>query len=188
MRRRRRMRTTRRRWWTQRTEEQREPLKREQQNKASMRGHAGLAACLMCAWAAWPSFDRDGPKDQGKSLAEAGSNASKIPAAIYRSAQGPGPESAPRSAFWVFFGICLGVPPGVFFGVLGSKKRQKALKKHSLGHSEPGPKSTPWGTFRPGALSSPVNGGRNRKAMRPRSRAVRQNHARRWGYEADLWI
>ena len=56
---------------------------------------------------------------------------------------GPGPESAPRSAFWAILGTCLGVP-----------QRQKALKKHSLGHSEAGaqncPKSTPGGTFRPG--------------------------------------
>ena len=40
-------------------------------------------------------------------------------------------------------------------GVLRPKKRPKDLKKHSSGHSEAGaqncPKSTPWGTFRPGA-------------------------------------
>ena len=40
-----------------------------------------------------------------------------IPAAIYRSAQAPGPESAPRSAFWVLWGTWLGVP----------KSTQKAL-------------------------------------------------------------
>ena len=54
-----------------------------------------------------------------------------------------------------------------FSAVLGPKKRQKALKKHSLGHSEAGAqncsKSTPWGTFRPGRLGTPANGGRNRK-------------------------
>ena len=56
----------------------------------------------------------------------------------------------------------------MFFDVFGSKKRQKPLKKHSLGHSEPGAKkhskSTPRGTFRPGPLGIPVkfNGGRDR--------------------------
>ena len=71
---------------------------------------------------------------------------------------GPGPESAPRSAFWAILGTCLGVPQRVLFecflAFFGPKKRQKALKKHSLGHSEAGaqncPKSTPGGTFRPG--------------------------------------
>ena len=38
-----------------------------------------------------------------------------IPAAIYRSAQGPGPESAPRSALRVILGTCLGVPQRVLF-------------------------------------------------------------------------
>ena len=45
-------------------------------------------------------------------------------------------------------------PQRVLFGIFRTKKRQKALKKHSLGHSEAGaqncPKSTPGGTFRPG--------------------------------------
>ena len=44
----------------------------------------------------------------------------------------------------------------------------KALKKHALGHSEPGAqkhsKSTPWGTFWPGPLTTPVNGGRERNS------------------------
>ena len=42
----------------------------------------------------------------------------------------------------------------------------KALKKHSVGHSEPGAqkhsKSTTWGTFRPGPLSTPVNSGKEK--------------------------
>ena len=71
---------------------------------------------------------------------------------------GPGPESAPRSAFWAILGTCLGVPQRVLFecslAFFRPEKRQKALKKHSLGHSEAGaqncPKSTPGGTFRPG--------------------------------------
>ena len=71
---------------------------------------------------------------------------------------GPGPESAPRSAFWAILGTCLGVPQRVLFecflAFFGPKKRQKTLKKHSLGHSEAGaqncPKSTSGGTFRPG--------------------------------------
>ena len=52
------------------------------------------------------------------------------------------PRSAPKSAF------------SVLFGILRPKKRQKALKKRSLGHSEAGaqncPKNTPGGTLRPG--------------------------------------
>ena len=76
---------------------------------------------------------------------------------------GPGPESAPRSAFWAILGTCLGVH----------------AKKHS--------KSTLWGTPRqvpkiaqkalrgalcgPGPKSTPVNGGRDRQgsltSMRP---------------------
>ena len=83
---------------------------------------------------------------------------------------GPGPESAPRSAFWAILGTCLGVPQRVlcecFLAFLGPKK----AKKHS--------KSTLWGTPRqvpkiaqkalrgalsgPGPKSTPVNGGRDR--------------------------
>ena len=88
-----------------------------------------------------------------------------ISAAIYRSAPGPGPESAPRSAFRAILGTCLGVPQRVLFECF-LKKGQKALKDHSLGRSEAGAqncsKSTPWGTFRPGPRSTPVNGGRDR--------------------------
>ena len=83
---------------------------------------------------------------------------------------GPGPESAPRSAFWAILGTCLGVPQRVLlsaFAFLGPKN----AKKHS--------KSTLWGTPRqvpkiaqkalrgalsgPGPKSTPVNGGRDRK-------------------------
>ena len=38
-----------------------------------------------------------------------------VPAAIYRSAPGPEPESAPRSAFWAILGTGLGVPQTVLF-------------------------------------------------------------------------
>ena len=99
----------------------------------------------------------------------------------------------------MLLGTRLGVPQRVLFecflAFLGLKKRQKALLKHSLGHSEPGaqkhskskvpkntqkarcPKtlkkqgaqkhsqSTPWGTFRPGPLGTPVNGGWDRKIV-----------------------
>ena len=58
-----------------------------------------------------------------------------IPAAIYRSAQGPGPESAPRSAF------------------RRSKRAQKTLKKHSLGTPSQVPKCTQ--KVLRGALSGP---------------------------------
>ena len=65
------------------------------------------------------------------------------------------PRSAPKSAF------------RVLFGVFWAQKCQKALKKHSLGHSEAGaqncPKSSPGGTLSgPGPKSTPVNGGRDR--------------------------
>ena len=58
-----------------------------------------------------------------------------IRAAIYRSAQGPGSESAPRSAFSVFLGTWLRVPQRVLFECF---------------------------PFRPGPLSTPVNGGPDR--------------------------
>ena len=68
-----------------------------------------------------------------------------------------------RRAFRIFF---------IFFcsgrgkGEPEAKKRQKTLRKHSFGRSEPGAqkhsKSSPGGTFRPGPLSTPVNGGWDR--------------------------
>ena len=86
-----------------------------------------------------------------------GDRAGKCPPECSLSAFGQLARSAPKSAFWVFF------------GVLGAKKCPKALKKHSLGHSERGAqkhsKSTPGGTFRPGPLSTPVNGGWDRNFL-----------------------
>ena len=86
---------------------------------------------------------------------------------------GPGPESAPRSAFWAILGTCLGVPQRVLFGSFLAFLGPKTAKKHS--------KSTLWGTPRqvpkiaqkalrgalsgPGPKSTPVNGGRDRKVM-----------------------
>ena len=98
------------------------------------------------------------------------SNKIAIPAAIYRSAPGPGPESAPRSVFLSNFGHLPRSAPRVLFecflAFFWPTKCQKTLKKHSSGHSEAGAqncsKSTPWGTFRPGPRSTPVNGGRDR--------------------------
>ena len=58
-----------------------------------------------------------------------------IPAAIYRSAPRPGPESAPLSAFSSNFGHLLFE---CFSAFSGPKKRQKALKKHSSGHCKAG--------------------------------------------------
>ena len=79
-----------------------------------------------------------------------GARAGKCPTVCFLSVFGPLAQSAQR----------------VLFGVFGPKQRQKPLKKHSLGHSEPEAqkhsKSTPWGTFRPGPLGTPVNGGRDR--------------------------
>ena len=54
-----------------------------------------------------------------------------IPAAIYRSGQLPGPESAPRSAFWVLSGS----PPKSAFRV---PLECLLLSLVSMGHSEPG--------------------------------------------------
>ena len=84
---------------------------------------------------------------------------------------GPGPESAPRSAFWAILGTCLGVPQRVLFECFLAFLGPKTAKKHS--------KSTLWGTPRqvakiaqkalrgalsgPGPKSTPVNGGRDRK-------------------------
>ena len=72
--------------------------------------------------------------------------------------QGPGPESAPRSAFLGDFGHLTPSAPKsafwVFLALLGLKKRQKA-QNHS--------KSTPGGTFRPGSLEHSCNGGQDRK-------------------------
>ena len=83
---------------------------------------------------------------------------------------GPGPESAPRSAFWAILGTCLGVPQRVLFECFLAFLGPKNAKKHS--------KSTLWGTPRqvpkiaqkalrgalsgPGPKSTPVNGGRDR--------------------------
>ena len=78
-----------------------------------------------------------------------------IPAAIYRSAQGPGPESAPRSAVWVIGAPGSECPTKCFLSAfwnsrfLGPKvpkntrkalfgalraRCPKSLKKHSVGH------------------------------------------------------
>ena len=86
---------------------------------------------------------------------------------------GPGPESAPRSAFWAILGTCLGVPQRVLFECFLAFFGPKNDKKHS--------KSTLWGTPRqvpkiaqkalrgalsgPGPKSTPVNGGRDRNAI-----------------------
>ena len=61
-----------------------------------------------------------------------------IRAAIYRSAQGPGPESAPRSAFSVFLGTWPRVPQRVPFECFLAFFSPKNAKKHSKG--------TLWGT------------------------------------------
>ena len=87
-----------------------------------------------------------------------------IAADIYRSAQGSRLESALHSAFQVLWALASECPKECFlsvFGVFCPKKGPKTLKEHSLGHSEPGAQkhssSTPWGTFRPGPLGTPVN-------------------------------
>ena len=68
----------------------------------------------------------------------------------------PGSE-CPKESFWRCF----------FFAFFELEKRQKVLKKHSLGHFESGAqkhsKSTLRGTFQAGPLSTLANGGRDRK-------------------------
>ena len=86
---------------------------------------------------------------------------------------GPGPESAPRSAFWAILGTCLGVPQRVLFecflAFLGPKNAKKHSKSTLWGHSEAGaqncPKSTPGALSGPGPKSTPVNGGRDRNPL-----------------------
>ena len=81
--------------------------------------------------------------------------------------RGPGlkvPHGVLFEQFWAPASEC---PKEWFLAFFGGQKRQKALKKHSLGHSEAGAqncsKGTPWSTFRPGPRGTPVNGGRDRK-------------------------
>ena len=93
--------------------------------------------------------------DPSRHLQEcSGAWAGKCPTECFLSVFGRLARSAPKSAFWVLFGVFL------------PQKRQKALKKHSQGHSEPGAqkhsKRTPWGTFQPRPLSTPVNVTRSR--------------------------
>ena len=59
---------------------------------------------------------------------------------------------------------------------------KKAVEKHSLGHSEAGAQnhstSTPWGTFWPGPLSTPVNG---------QDRNLRAQRLKKWTFFIFLW-
>ena len=82
-----------------------------------------------------------------------------IPATIHRSAQEPSLESALRNAFWAILGTWLGVPTECFLECFlallepkkcqeaRAQKRQKPLKKHSVGHSEPGAQKHSVGHF-----------------------------------------
>ena len=88
--------------------------------------------------------------DPGRNVEECPeARAWKCPTEGFLSAFGHLARSAPKSVSWVFSGTF-------------------ALKQHSLGHSEPDAqkhsKSTPWGTFRPGPLGTPVSGGRDRNS------------------------
>ena len=80
--------------------------------------------------------------------------------------RGPGRKVPHGVLFGQFLGTCLGVPQRVLFDCFFGVFWAQSAKKHSLGHSEAGaqncPKRTPWGTFRPGPRSTPVNGGRDR--------------------------
>ena len=76
-----------------------------------------------------------------------------IPAAIYRSAQGPGPESAPGVLFEWFWAPGSECPKECFECFLAffcPQKRQKALKKHSKARCPKNTQKALWG-----ALSGP---------------------------------
>ena len=83
---------------------------------------------------------------------------------------GPGPESAPRSAFWAILGTCLRVPQRVLFecflAFLGPKKAKKHSKSTRLGTPRQVPKiaqkALRGALSGPGPKSTPVNGGRDR--------------------------
>ena len=74
-----------------------------------------------------------------------------ILAALYRSAQGPGPASAPTECFLSAFVHLARSAQRVFFGTFGAQDASKSAKEHS--------KSTFW----PVPLGTPVNGGWDRK-------------------------
>ena len=76
------------------------------------------------AWL-WPAFRKSQELIYNSKVA--------IPAAIYRSAPGPGPESAPRSGFWAILGPCLEVPQKsafrVLFGVFWAQETPKSTRE-----------------------------------------------------------
>ena len=103
-----------------------------------------------------------------KSRMKNGAKNLAIPAAIYRSARRPGPESAQKSASGH---LAQSAPKSALKSAFvwggGEFWSAKHSLEHSLGHSELGAqkhfKGTLWGTFRPRPLSTPVNGGWSRK-------------------------
>ena len=94
-----------------------------------------------------------------------------IPAANYRSVFRARAGKCPTECFLSGLGTWLGVPHGVLFECFLAfflpQKSQKTLKKHSVGHSEPGAQTTQkalrGALSAPGPKSTPVNGGRDRK-------------------------
>ena len=72
-------------------------------------------------------------------------------------------RSAPKSAFWYFWGKK--TPKSTLWGT------PSQVPKNTQ-------KSTPWGTFRPGPLSTPVNGGRDRNVYASGVRVPKQSFAR----------
>ena len=107
---------------------------------------------------------------------------------------GPGPESAPRSAFWAILGTCLGVPQRVLFECFSAFLGPKNVEKHS--------KSTLWGSPRqvpkiaqkalrggalsgPGPKNTPVNGGRDRNPFGSKSPEKGHFHCVAWENSAS---
>ena len=82
-----------------------------------------------------------------------------IPAGVYRSAQGPGPESPHGVLFECCWAPGSECPKECFLRAFWHFWGSRSAKKHSAQkHS----KSTLWDTFWPGPLGTPVNGGRDR--------------------------
>ena len=84
-----------------------------------------------------------------------GSRAGKCPAECFLSDFGHLARSALESAFWVLF--------GTFRARKTLKSTQKALFRALRARCQNHSKSTPGGTFQPGPLSTPVDGGWDRK-------------------------
>ena len=93
------------------------------------------------------------PSGDHKSQVSQGIGSAAIPAAIYRSAQGPRAGKCPTECFLsAFLGTRLTLP--LFCVLLGVFEPPKVQKRHSLRHSEPGAQRSTPKALR-GTLSAP---------------------------------